>query len=970
MDRDIDASTGLTLTSRDVSGLSSSHRYDSLGRLTEWNGPARYDAGHGKAAAKPASGPWIQYCYRPAVAPWIPAAVETSWWGDMDIRFGCGQVSDAPLRRTSVDVEGFGRPWREYRTIFDGTRAQRITEYTSMGSRKSVTEWQPELPSVERKTWYQNYDPFGRPGRVLPPDGSPHDTTFTYAGIRLRSRTVSVATAVGMESSATTTEELDPYGRLARVTEPSGPAGTNTTTAYAYDVGGRLREASTTSGSTTQTRRFVFDNRGFLTSEQLPEAGTFGNGLVLYSRRDARGYARRIQDGAHDVAFTYDAAERLVQVAQADAQGGPGTPVLETFGFGTANAPGNVKLGKLETAFSGNPDVAGASVSETYTYGGPGGRISARRTEVGGRTIDQGFSLGDYGEVLSLSYPDDLAIAAGEDPPRALTMSYGFGALTAVEPYAWYVSYHPNGLVKEVLHSNGMKDLFEKDPYDLPRVASIALQRSADGFVFGSLGPYAYDGLGNVRSIGADWFTYDPVGRLTNGTVSSGSYRQCAAYNAFGSVVGLGTGVPSCTPSPIAVDEATNRLASPVTYDAAGNVTSWGGHTYEWSRLNRMWRTTGAGINESYAYTASGERILERNALDGTETLSIRDLDGKVLREYGRSPSGQWSWTKDYVYRDGTILASMTPSETRHFHVDHLGSVRAATSSAIPPTPIPDTVRDYYPFGLDVFGASDPERMRFAGHQRDTQGTLGQTDDLDYMHARHYSPLLGRFLSIDPGRDQDPAAPQSWNLYAYARNNPLKYVDPDGMEPKKPYVTLTFNQRELPTRAQTLEFFQRSINDPFSISLSRARLETPTIFEGDSATAANFEKGLRDSDGLSVFVGHAVVLGTGGLVFSDKQSMLKEVTNNNGIVCLAACDTSRLAGKLGITDKTVGRAFVGTIGSPNSLDLANLAARFLSLINGGNSVGDAVKSLNRDLAGDKKLYRLAVTGDGKVRVEK
>lgn len=204
----------------------------------------------------------------------------------------------------------------------------------------------------------------------------------------------------------------------------------------------------------------------------------------------------------------------------------------------------------------------------------------------------------------------------------------------------------------------------------------------------------------------------------------------------------------------------------------------------------------------------------------------------------------------------------------------------------------------------------------------------------------------------------------------YARNNPLKYVDPDGMEPKKPYVTLTFNQRELPTRAQTLEFFQRSINDPFSISLSRARLETPTIFEGDSATAANFEKGLRDSDGLSVFVGHAVVLGTGGLVFSDKQSMLKEVTNNNGIVCLAACDTSRLAGKLGITDKTVGRAFVGTIGSPNSLDLANLAARFLSLINGGNSVGDAVKSLNRDLAGDKKLYRLAVTGDGKVRVEK
>jgi RHS repeat-associated protein len=53
-------------------------------------------------------------------------------------------------------------------------------------------------------------------------------------------------------------------------------------------------------------------------------------------------------------------------------------------------------------------------------------------------------------------------------------------------------------------------------------------------------------------------------------------------------------------------------------------------------------------------------------------------------------------------------------------------------------------------------------------------------DDLDYMHARHGNPLVGRFLSVDRvgGTSKKP---QSWNRYAYARGNPLLYVDPNGM---------------------------------------------------------------------------------------------------------------------------------------------------------------------------------------------
>jgi RHS repeat-associated protein len=52
---------------------------------------------------------------------------------------------------------------------------------------------------------------------------------------------------------------------------------------------------------------------------------------------------------------------------------------------------------------------------------------------------------------------------------------------------------------------------------------------------------------------------------------------------------------------------------------------------------------------------------------------------------------------------------------------------------------------------------------------------------LDYFGERYFSSAQGRFTSPDaPFNDQHPEDPQSWNLYAYGRNNPFLYVDPTG----------------------------------------------------------------------------------------------------------------------------------------------------------------------------------------------
>src|SRR5579864_3347896 len=63
----------------------------------------------------------------------------------------------------------------------------------------------------------------------------------------------------------------------------------------------------------------------------------------------------------------------------------------------------------------------------------------------------------------------------------------------------------------------------------------------------------------------------------------------------------------------------------------------------------------------------------------------------------------------------------------------------------------------------------------FTGKERDAE------TGLDYFVARYYPGAQGRFTSPDtPLVDQQPSDPQSWNLFAYVRNNPFRFYDPDG----------------------------------------------------------------------------------------------------------------------------------------------------------------------------------------------
>lgn len=84
----------------------------------------------------------------------------------------------------------------------------------------------------------------------------------------------------------------------------------------------------------------------------------------------------------------------------------------------------------------------------------------------------------------------------------------------------------------------------------------------------------------------------------------------------------------------------------------------------------------------------------------------------------------------------------------------------------------------YNPYGESRINPSQNSNdIGFTGHQKD------DSTGLTYMQARYYDPVIGRFYSNDPVSAASFVSQgnfHGFNRYAYANNNPYKYVDPDG----------------------------------------------------------------------------------------------------------------------------------------------------------------------------------------------
>jgi RHS repeat-associated protein len=92
--------------------------------------------------------------------------------------------------------------------------------------------------------------------------------------------------------------------------------------------------------------------------------------------------------------------------------------------------------------------------------------------------------------------------------------------------------------------------------------------------------------------------------------------------------------------------------------------------------------------------------------------------------------------------------------------------------------------QDYYPFGLtfNEFGRESGGGSDYKYNGKELQDQLG-LNWLDY-EARMYMPDIGRWISIDPLADKFSML----SPYNYTRNNPIRFLDPDGRAFLDPYI--------------------------------------------------------------------------------------------------------------------------------------------------------------------------------------
>ena len=195
---------------------------------------------------------------------------------------------------------------------------------------------------------------------------------------------------------------------------------------------------------------------------------------------------------------------------------------------------------------------------------------------------------------------------------------------------------------------------------------------------------------------------------------------------------------------------------------------------------NRMVTATVSGVPSSYAYDGDGRRV-QATVGSSTPQVFIYSASGELMAETASTGAGQ-----------------------RYLTVDGLGSTRMVTDAAGNVT----SRHDYEPFGEELISTTNPAvrttangyagpeigvRQAFTGKERDAE------TGLDFFESRYYSSAQGRFTSPDefkggfldafsgqaafqpgPLPYADLNDPQTLNKYAYVRNNPLRYTDPNG----------------------------------------------------------------------------------------------------------------------------------------------------------------------------------------------
>jgi RHS repeat-associated protein len=276
---------------------------------------------------------------------------------------------------------------------------------------------------------------------------------------------------------------------------------------------------------------------------------------------------------------------------------------------------------------------------------------------------------------------------------------------------------------------------------------------------------------------------------------------------------------------------------------------------------------------------------------------TLRDEEDRLLTEFSDSFP-----LRDNIWLGNVVVASYlssTPSIAGgwQFHSsDHLGTVRQTLNV---PTGTFESHK-YWPFG-DEYNAGVPsaQRLSFASMERDPETSRF------YDHARTQDFNLGRFLSPDKvgGRVKDP---QTWNRYTYARNNPVKLVDPNGKyfvlanEADRARFVSALSAVSMDSRGRAV--IERLAADKRPVLLQNVRIESP-----ENVGAGRHTLGDTTPHGPFTTPGERGPLAQSATVSVDFQKIADVTTANPGSSGLTHLDSQGIA----VTGHELAHAYAG-----------------------------------------------------------
>jgi RHS repeat-associated protein len=739
-----DFNTAALASTTDANNQVTSSTYDNFGRLTQITYPDNGEAD-------------FFYPNPTTVEKKVVIDRATTLWADGFFYFdGLGRRKQTRL----VDPEG---------------DVYTETTYDALGRVSNVTNPHRLIAAATDGSTTTQYDPLNRPVLVTHnPDGNFVQTAFADPNIS------TVTDETGRQRQNTT----DALGRLVQVAEPgdSGSLSQPYLTLYSYDALGNLARVEQHGNSAQwRVRTFDYDSLSHMTQSYNPESGQMtynydADGNVIFKTAPAPSQPPN-SGTTVTTNFIYDPLHRVTTKSYTGNGYTETTPAV-SYGFdqGCCGVNPVNGVGRLTYANSGNTELV-------YVYD-PMGRISTQfdcppSGIARGSCYSIGASYNQIGGIKTLNYPsgrqvnfsynaDGRFLSANLAIPGGGQYSY-YAAAQGSPNDASSWGYWPTGAMRLGNFGNGASELSGYN--SRLQMNSIAVSIGANTLFSKSYNLYDSAGHNNGNVLGItdllnsaknQTYSYDALNRIATAVQSDNAFNITFTVDPWGNMNESGTS--NFTP----LFDSQNHMQG-WSYDSAGNLLADAAHSYAYDAENRVSKVDVTGA--SYTYNPLGNRVRKDVGSTPTEYFFFA---GNVIAELNPNTA---AWT-DYIFGGKERYAkdsSSNGSGVQYYHSDHLGTTRIMTDAS--GAKISDCT--YGPFGEEI-GCSPgntSNHYKFTGKERD-----GETG-LDAMGQRYHSSAMGRLMTPDPLmlQKQKLLDPQQWNMYQYARDNPLRFVDPTGM---------------------------------------------------------------------------------------------------------------------------------------------------------------------------------------------